>query len=74
MDRTGQAPDPGPAVYASYVVRVWRRRAGALPTRVDLEHVQSGRRVAADADAFADLVARLAAPFPTGPDPPPRAD
>ena len=66
-NRPTEAPS---AVYASYVLRVWRQRAGALPTRVEIEHVQSGRRVAADADAYADLVARLASPFPVGRDPP----
>ena len=74
MDRIGRHPDSTSTLYASYVVRVWRPRAGELPTRVDIEHVQTGHRLAADADAYADLVARLAAPFPTGPDPPRDAD
>ena len=63
MPRDAPTPDAGGAVYASYVVRVWRSRPGDLPTRVDVEHVQSGLRLAADPGALADLVARLASAF-----------
>ena len=70
MAGTSPPPESTPTDYASYVVRVWRHHSGGLPVRVDIEHVQSGHRLTADPDAVADLVARLAALFPTGPDPP----
>ena len=71
MPHDAPTTDAGAAHYASYVVRVWRHRPGGLPVRVDIEHVQSGHHLAADPDVVADLVARLAAPFPTGAGPPP---
>lgn len=70
MKRTGSPAEVVGAVYDSYLLRVWRPRPGGLPARVDVEHVQSGRRLAVDADAFADIVVRLTAGFHGGPDPP----
>ncbi len=70
MGGTTRSSEPTAGVYASYVLRVWRHRADGLPVRVDIEHVQSGQRITADADDLADFVARIAAPFPVGRHPP----